>query len=310
LASRPTRINPQSGFDTALGPIAPRHENNRRNQGVRPTMAEPGKRAKAPGTPVDRARRPTERQGPPEPNTPSRAKTMSQATLTDDIALRIGLAARTLPDTDPARMLKVLADAVGLPPTAESLAGLKVKDLKTAAEGELAEIDADALKKALALLKGEADMDIAPPPPVEPYADGEMPGSIRVACASNGGDQIDGHFGSARRFLVYQVSSESHRLIDCRDIDDSQAEDDKNSHRAGLIADCQVLYCASIGGPAAAKVVKRDIHPIKLPDGPNAGACMAELSRILGNKAPPWLAKVMGADADERVRFEREASEA
>jgi hypothetical protein len=37
---------------------------------------------------------------------------------------------------------------------------------------------------------------------------------------------------------------------------------------------------------------------------------MAELSRILGHKAPPWLAKVMGADADERVRFEREASEA
>ncbi len=237
---------------------------------------------------------------------------MSQATLTDDIALRIGLAARTLPDTDPARLLKVLADAVRLPPTAEALAGLKVKDLKAAADGELAEVDAGALKQAVALLKGEAGMDIAPPPPVEPYADGDMPGSIRVACASNGGEQVDGHFGSARRFLVYQVAADGHRLIDCRDIDDSAAEvsDDKNNHRAGLIADCQVLYCASIGGPAAAKVVKRDIHPIKLADNPAASACMAELSRILNHKAPPWLAKVMGADTDERVRFEREATEA
>lgn len=235
---------------------------------------------------------------------------MSQATLTDDIALRIGLAARTLPDTNPARLLKVLAAAVGLPPTADRLAGLKVKDLKAAADGELADIDTAALKQALALLKGVADMDIAPPPTVEPYADGDLPNSIRIACASNGGEQIDGHFGSARRFLVYQVSSDGHRLIDCRDIDDSEAEDDKNNHRADLIADCQVLYCASIGGPAAAKVVKRDIHPIKLPDSPLAGACMAELSRILNHKAPPWLAKVMGAETEARIRFEREAQEA
>jgi nitrogen fixation protein NifX len=235
---------------------------------------------------------------------------MSHATLSDDIALRIGLAARALPDTDPARLLKVLADAVGLPPTADGLAGLKVKDLKEAADGELADIDSGPLKQALALLKGETALDIAPPPPVEPYLDGEMPGSIRVACASNGGEQIDGHFGSCRRFLVYQVAADAYRLIDCRDVDDAAAEDDKNTHRAGLIADCQVLYCASIGGPAAAKVVKRDIHPIKLSDSPAASACMSDLSRILSHKAPPWLAKVMGADADARVRFAREAIEA
>ncbi len=66
-----------------------------------------------------------------------------------------------------------------------------------------------------------------------------VPGSIRGACASNGGERIDGHFGSARRFLVYQVAADGHRLIDCREIDDSAAEvsDDKNNHRAGLTPD-------------------------------------------------------------------------
>jgi hypothetical protein len=39
---------------------------------------------------------------------------MATTTLTEDMALRIGLAARTLPDTDPARLLRVLADLVGL----------------------------------------------------------------------------------------------------------------------------------------------------------------------------------------------------
>ena len=136
-----------------------------------------------------------------------------------------------------------------------------------------------------------------------------MPDSIRVACASNAGDLLDGHFGSARRFLVYQVSSTENRLIDVRVPDDTESED-KNAYRAALIADCQVLYVASIGGPAAAKVVKADVHPIKDPKGDSALDRIAALQRVLASKAPPWLAKVMGQAPEERIRFEREVSEA
>lgn len=234
---------------------------------------------------------------------------MSQNALSDEIALRIGLAARALPDTSAARLLRVLADAVGLPPTAASLENLTVKQLKSAADGELADIDAGALKQALALLKGQGDA-VEPPPALDPYADGDMPGSIRVACASNGGELLDGHFGACRRFLVYQVSAGEHRLIDCRDIDEGAAVEDKNAYRAGLIKDCQVLYVASIGGPAAAKVVKLDIHPIKFPDGGSARERIADLQQVLAGNPPPWLAKVMGQDAEGRVRFERTAEDA
>jgi nitrogen fixation protein NifX len=132
-----------------------------------------------------------------------------------------------------------------------------------------------------------------------------------VACASNGGELLDGHFGSCRRFLIYQVTAEGFRLIDVRAIDDTSAEaqDDKNAYRAALIEDCQVLYVASIGGPAAAKVVKLDIHPIKFPDGGNAREHIARLSAVLADKAPPWLAKVMGQGTEERVRFERSTAD-
>jgi nitrogen fixation protein NifX len=241
---------------------------------------------------------------------------MTQEAISEEIALRIGLAARALPDTDPARLLRVLSDAVGLPPTVGKLDGLTVKTFKAAADGELADIEAGPLKQALALLKGQGNDDIEPPPEIEPpfesAGDGDLPGSVRVACASNGGELLDGHFGSCRRFLVYQVAADNFRLIDVRAIDDSSAEaqDDKNAYRAGLIKDCQVLYVASIGGPAAAKVVKLDIHPIKFPDGGNAREHIAALSAVLADKAPPWLAKVMGQNTDERVRFERDTEEA
>jgi nitrogen fixation protein NifX len=234
---------------------------------------------------------------------------MPQAAIPDEIALRIALAARALPDTDPKRLLRVLDDAVGLPPTKKKLSALKVKGLKDALDGELADIDVGALKDAIALLKGEAEADTDPAPPIEPYADGDIPDSVRVACASNAGELLDGHFGSAKRFLVYQVSSSENRLIDVRVADDAEA-DDKNAYRAGLIADCQVVYVASIGGPAAAKVVKAHVHPIKDPKGGSARDRILALQQVLASKAPPWLAKVMGQAPEERIRFEREEREA
>lgn len=231
---------------------------------------------------------------------------MSASPISDEIALRIGLAAREIPDTDPARLLRVLADAVGLPPTSKKLSLLKVKDLKSAAEGELAEYDGAVLKSALACLKGEQGATTEPLPEIEAYRDGDMPNSIRVAVASNKGEMLDGHFGSCRRFLIYQLSSERSCLVDIRSIDQTAETDDKNAYRASLVEDCQILFVGSIGGPAAAKVVKAGVHPIKKPQAGPARDELASLQRVIGKDASPWLAKVMGQAPQERIRFEQE----
>ncbi len=229
--------------------------------------------------------------------------------ISDEIALRIGLAARELPDTDAARLLRVLDDAIGLPPTINSLSGLTVKNLKKASDGELADVDGAAIKSALACLKGEAGLQHEPLPAVMPYTDGDLPNSIRIACASNRGELLDGHFGSCRRFLVYQVSGAESRLIGIREVDDSQEVDDKNGYRTSLVSDCQILFVASIGGPAAAKVVKSGVHPVKKPQGGNASDEIRALQDVIGENPSPWLAKVMGHDAEQRIRFERDEME-
>ena len=232
------------------------------------------------------------------------------APLAPEMALRIGLAARALPDTDPARLLKVLDDAVGLPPTEASLSKLSVKALRSAAGGDMFGLPQDALKQAVAILKGQDEtLDAVPLPETQAYADGDMPDSIRVAVASNTGAALDGHFGSCARFLIYQVNKDEVRLIDIRSTEAPDEADDKNAFRAGLITDCQVLYVVSIGGPAAAKVVRQDIHPIKKPQGGSAADMLAELKAVLGKAPPPWLAKVMGHDAESRVRFDLEGDE-
>jgi len=233
---------------------------------------------------------------------------MSNAPISDEIALRIGLAARQLPDTDPRRLLRVLEEAIGLPPTAQKLATLTPKEFKAAAGGEFADLDGVAIKSALSCLKGEHDFGAEPPLPApEAYAEGEMPGSLRVACASNRDELLDGHFGSCRRFLIYQVSRDEIRLVDLREVEEKDAAEEKNSYRASLISDCQLLFVISIGGPAAAKVVRAGVHPVKLPRGGEARDELASLQRVIGKGASPWLAKAMGLAPEERIRFVQEA---
>lgn len=237
--------------------------------------------------------------------------TMSKSPISKDIALRIALAARALPDTDAARLLKVLSSAVAFPPTDASLASLSVKSFKAAADGEFADMDTASLKQALALLKGEGEVVLAPElPALDPYREGDMPDSIRIACASNSGEQLDGHFGSCSRFLIYQLDRDELRLVDVRPAEATEGDEaDKNTYRASLIADCQVLYVVSIGGPAAAKVVRAGVHPMKYPLGGSCREHLQELQQVISSSPPPWLAKAMGRSAEERVRFERSEAE-
>lgn len=235
---------------------------------------------------------------------------MSAPGLSREAALRIGLAARKLPDTEPAQLMKALLHDLKAPLTEEKLGSITVRTLQGVGDGLLAQVPVPALKQALDCLWGkesvsESGSDLPLP---QPYREGEMPGSIRVALASNGGEQLDGHFGSCARFLVYQVSPEGYRLIDVRSTAGAEEQgDDKNDGRAQLIADCQLLMVVSIGGPAAAKVVKRDIHPLKTPEGGSAPQLLAELSHTLKENPPPWLARAMGRTAPQRWSVAEEA---
>ncbi len=235
---------------------------------------------------------------------------MNAQSLSREAALRIGLAARMLPDTDAAQLMKVLVAAVGMPLTEEKLAQLTVRNLREADDGRFANVSMPALKGAMDYLWGKAGVDVEDPnlPKPVPYQEGDMPGSIRVAIASNSGENLDGHYGSCIRFLIYQVSPQELRLIDVRRANTDGVGVDKNASRAEQLSDCQLLCVVSIGGPAAAKVVKAGVHPIKYPHGGSAQQILADLQQVLAGSPPPWLARIMGQASDlERFVAEEEA---
>lgn len=234
---------------------------------------------------------------------------MARKGLSRDLALRIGLAARAMPGIEAKMLLDALTDAAGLPLTDSKLKALDLTLLGKAADGILASVSREHLQQAMKFLRGEEGVSPRFAVP-EKYAEGDMPGSIRVAIASNGEDELDGHFASCEGFLVYQVSASEARLIDVRITEGAAEAEDKTVWLVEQIADCHVLYVVSVGGPAAAKIIKAGLYPIKLPDGGKAKDVLAQLQGVLAGSPPPWLAKILGASPEERVRFEQEASEA
>jgi nitrogen fixation protein NifX len=226
--------------------------------------------------------------------------TMS-APMTREAALRIALAAREFPGVTAAGLVKALVDRLELPLSETKLASVTVADLREILAGDHADencvvgVSDEGLKRAVRLLWGE-DVAGSELPSLDAYAEGEMPGSIRVACASNGGELLDGHFGSCERFLIYQVSPSETRLVALRPTLEADSEEDRNVARAALIGDCQVVYIQSIGGPAAAKVVRAGVHPVKIAKPAAARETLLRLQEALVSP-PPWLAKAMGVTA-------------
>jgi nitrogen fixation protein NifX len=231
---------------------------------------------------------------------------MSQ--LSRELALRIALASRVLPGVDVPKLIGILHNKVGSPLNDERLKAITVTHLKTGIgshdgeeDGEDIGIGLENIKLAVRYLWGEeeGDEDL---PRVMPYKDGDMPESIRVAIASNAGSLLNGHFGSCIRFLVYQLAQNECRLIDIRSTVEADSAEDRNLFRVNLIQDCHVLFVQSIGGPAAAKVIRASVYPIKVPEVIDAFEKLKEFQQVFA-AAPPWLAKALGKSPEERKRF-------
>ncbi|MEL7068653.1 MAG: dinitrogenase iron-molybdenum cofactor biosynthesis protein [Cyanobacteria bacterium J06581_3] len=238
---------------------------------------------------------------------------MTDQPISNEVALRIALAARALPDVSVGDLIEALQTSLGDELSEESLSYLTVTQLKRAFgniyevdEGEWEGEDATnqeiaSLKEAVRILWGEKE-ECEHPLPVEPYQEGDMPNSIKIAVASNTEEQLDGHFGSCHRYLIYQLSANELKLIDVRSALEADLSSDKNKFRIDLIRDCPVVYVASVGGPAAAKIVQANIYPMKVEEGGEIREILKALQQAIATSPPPWLAKLMGVGIDQRVK--------
>jgi nitrogen fixation protein NifX len=131
---------------------------------------------------------------------------------------------------------------------------------------------------------------------------------LRVAIATQDMKSLNAHFGSAKRFAVYDVTPTDARFVEAVSFgevsDESGAHGDDGPDRIGpkvaALAGCHLLFVLAIGGPAAAKVVGARIHPVKLPAPEPIDAILTRVQGMMTGNPPPWLRKVMGTQGAPR----------
>lgn len=217
-----------------------------------------------------------------------------ESALSRELALCIGLAAKALPDIALKELVTKLTERLGLPITREKLTALELTDYQRLLKREY--LCSDIRKSFIMLKEGDHHAQLSAANNIKLYRPGDMPHSVRVAIASENGIHTDGQFSLCKSFYIFQVSAEEYRLIAIRAAATKEAmkADQKQSYRAGLLEDCQVLYCQNIGGSAASKVIKKGVHPIQSGANALVAEIIEALQTVLQTSPPPWLAKRIG----------------
>ncbi len=124
---------------------------------------------------------------------------------------------------------------------------------------------------------------------------------MRVAFATQDRQTVDAHFASARTFMFYDVGPDGHTFLEAVQFDnvsneEGQHQDDGDDRLASKIKALEgsaLLFVRAIGGPAAARVVRARVHPIKLSADETISAVIDKVRGMLKSNPPPWLRKAI-----------------
>jgi len=120
---------------------------------------------------------------------------------------------------------------------------------------------------------------------------------MKVAFTSSSGEMIDQHFGQCQNFHIWEIGpDEAHPVATISGISAEGDEEDRITARGNALADCAIVYTMQIGGPAAAKLVARKIHPMKTNSEVPVAEIVGRLQEVLKGNPPPWLKKAMNKD--------------
>jgi len=148
---------------------------------------------------------------------------------------------------------------------------------------------------------------------------------MKIAFATSDRINVDAHFGWAQEIDVYEISDGGYEFIetlsfnketpkpsedtteksegDCKHGKKEEEQkpkvqngesDDKVAQKIAALSDCKIVYVASIGGTAAAKLIKKGVMPVK-PRSKKEDIIylLNRLVQTLKGNPPPWLRKAL-----------------
>jgi nitrogen fixation protein NifX len=138
---------------------------------------------------------------------------------------------------------------------------------------------------------------------------------LRVAIATQDGKTMNAHFGSAQKFMVYEVAPTHSRFLEVISFDDvsdesgKHREDDRLGSKIAAIRGCNLLYVLAIGAAAASKVVSARIHPVKLAEPEPGEDVIRKTQELMVGTPPPWLRRALASSKERSMKFLEEEDE-
>ncbi|PJC87607.1 dinitrogenase iron-molybdenum cofactor [Vibrio sp. HA2012] len=215
-----------------------------------------------------------------------------ESVISNEAALRIAMAAKSLPDIDVKSLLGLLLQHLGEPLSEQKLMDMSPKSFRIMVASLDDTVPRKDVTEALAVLTNK-ELDNVDAPEVVDLLPLPEP-KLRVAVTSNQGELLNGHYGSCLRVLIYEVNADTYQLTDVRAVDSTLKGEARTDYILSLMRECHILFTLSIGGPAAAKVTRANVHPVKKKAPMPAEEVLADLSRVIGSNPPPWMQKLLG----------------
>lgn len=128
---------------------------------------------------------------------------------------------------------------------------------------------------------------------------------MKIAFATTDGINVDEHFGRAGSFAIYDLSRAGYNFLELRKFADGidQAvvgtreqgalHDEAVQDKVGRLADCRIVFMTEIGGPSAARLVKKGIMPMKVKAVTPIEDSIRRLHESIVKSPPPWLRKAL-----------------
>ena len=128
---------------------------------------------------------------------------------------------------------------------------------------------------------------------------------MKVAFATTNGVSVDEHFGRAGMFAIYDLTEDGYRFIETRKFADGldgaitetkgmgRVHDDRVQGKIDKLSDCKIVYLTEIGGPSAARLVRKGMMPVKVKEVVSIEESLSRLLETVRKSPPPWLRKAI-----------------
>jgi nitrogen fixation protein NifX len=106
-------------------------------------------------------------------------------------------------------------------------------------------------------------------------------------------------------FAIYEIMESGHRFVEVRTFaegmdmavvdtkDMASLHNDTLQNKVDRLADCKLIYLTEIGGPSAARLVKKGIMPMKVKEAVSIESALNQLGETIRKSPPPWLKKAL-----------------